>query len=161
MPSLMAEWNLSAMQAGALGSCALVGMMVGALFFGSLSDRIGRRKTIMACAVPLHCRAGHRWRHAQCGRVDERIRARQVAQHFGGNHVQRVFARRHAVGRAGDAVHPAVGVAGGVLRSGDSAVAVAVADTPVARVHGLFIAQWANRTGQGFAGAGNAGVFAG
>ncbi|CAI3806852.1 Gentisate transporter [Pseudomonas sp. MM221] len=51
LPSLMAEWNLSAVQAGALGSCALVGMMVGALFFGSLSDRIGRRKTIMACVL--------------------------------------------------------------------------------------------------------------
>ncbi|MFJ4457911.1 MFS transporter [Pseudomonas sp. NPDC089392] len=51
LPSLMAEWNLSALQAGALGSCALVGMMVGALFFGSLSDRIGRRKTIMTCVL--------------------------------------------------------------------------------------------------------------
>ena len=51
LPSLMAEWNLSALQAGALGSCALVGMMLGALFFGSLSDRIGRRKTITACVL--------------------------------------------------------------------------------------------------------------
>ncbi len=51
LPSLMAEWGLSAMQAGALGSCALVGMMIGALFFGSLSDRIGRRKTIAFCVI--------------------------------------------------------------------------------------------------------------
>jgi AAHS family benzoate transporter-like MFS transporter len=51
LPSLMAEWGLSALQAGALGSCALVGMMLGALFFGSLSDRIGRRKTIMICVT--------------------------------------------------------------------------------------------------------------
>ncbi len=51
LPSLMTEWGLSAMQAGALGSCALVGMMIGALFFGSLSDRIGRRKTIAFCVI--------------------------------------------------------------------------------------------------------------
>lgn len=51
LPSLMAEWGLSSLQAGALGSCALVGMMLGALFFGSVSDRIGRRKTIMICVT--------------------------------------------------------------------------------------------------------------
>src|SRR5690554_1178240 len=51
LPSLMQEWGLTPVQAGALGSCALVGMMLGALFFGSLSDRIGRRKTIIACVV--------------------------------------------------------------------------------------------------------------
>ena len=51
LPSLMSEWGLSSLQAGALGSCALVGMMLGALFFGSLSDRIGRRKTIMMCVA--------------------------------------------------------------------------------------------------------------
>ncbi|NBA96621.1 aromatic acid/H+ symport family MFS transporter [Pseudomonas sp. R5(2019)] len=51
LPSLMAEWGLTSLQAGALGSCALVGMMLGALFFGSLSDRIGRRKTIMMCVT--------------------------------------------------------------------------------------------------------------
>lgn len=51
LPSLMAEWGLSSVQAGALGSCALVGMMLGALFFGSISDRIGRRKTIMICVL--------------------------------------------------------------------------------------------------------------
>ncbi|GAB7531075.1 MFS transporter [Pseudomonas sp. 3A(2025)] len=51
LPSLMAEWGLTSLQAGALGSCALVGMMFGALFFGSLSDRIGRRKTIAFCVI--------------------------------------------------------------------------------------------------------------
>ncbi|SDJ37138.1 MFS transporter, AAHS family, benzoate transport protein [Pseudomonas delhiensis] len=51
LPALMQAWGLTALQAGLLGSCALVGMMLGALFFGPLSDRIGRRRTIMACVV--------------------------------------------------------------------------------------------------------------
>lgn len=51
LPSLMEAWDLTAWQAGMLGSSALVGMMFGALFFGSLSDRIGRRKVIIVCIV--------------------------------------------------------------------------------------------------------------
>lgn len=51
LPALMTEWGLSALEAGILGSCALIGMMLGALFFGPLSDRIGRRRTIMTCVV--------------------------------------------------------------------------------------------------------------
>lgn len=51
LPALMKDWGLTALEAGLLGSCALVGMMLGALFFGPLSDRIGRRKTIMTCVI--------------------------------------------------------------------------------------------------------------
>jgi len=51
LPALMPVWGLSALEAGLLGSCALVGMMLGALFFGPLSDRIGRRRTIMTCVI--------------------------------------------------------------------------------------------------------------
>ncbi|MCB2252229.1 aromatic acid/H+ symport family MFS transporter [Pseudomonas chlororaphis] len=51
LPVLMREWGLSPLQAGALGSYALFGMMFGALFFGSLSDRIGRKKVIALCVV--------------------------------------------------------------------------------------------------------------
>lgn len=49
LPVLMQEWNLTPLQAGALGSYALFGMMFGALLFGSLADRIGRKKGIALC----------------------------------------------------------------------------------------------------------------
>ncbi|TCB73610.1 MFS transporter [Acinetobacter sp. ANC 4177] len=51
LPLLMKDWGLTAMQAGMLASCALAGMMFGAMFFGSLADKIGRKKVIMICIV--------------------------------------------------------------------------------------------------------------
>ena len=51
LPLLMQEWGLSAVQAGMLASTALAGMMFGAMFFGSLADKIGRKKVIMICIV--------------------------------------------------------------------------------------------------------------
>lgn len=51
LPKLMAEWGLSATQAGLLGSYTLVGMMVGALSLGSLSDKIGKKKVITFCVI--------------------------------------------------------------------------------------------------------------
>ncbi|ALN17819.1 major facilitator superfamily transporter [Ectopseudomonas mendocina] len=49
LPSIMQQWNLTPLQAGALGSYALFGMMFGALAFGTLADRIGRKKGIAIC----------------------------------------------------------------------------------------------------------------
>lgn len=49
LPSVMKEWGLTPLQAGALGSYALFGMMAGALFFGPLADKIGRKKGIAIC----------------------------------------------------------------------------------------------------------------
>ncbi|MGO7897165.1 MFS transporter [Rhizobium ruizarguesonis] len=46
LPTLMAEWQLSKPEAGALQAWALFGMMFGALIFGPLADRIGRKKGI-------------------------------------------------------------------------------------------------------------------
>lgn len=51
LPSIMQEWNLTPMEAGALGSYALFGMMFGALTFGTLADKIGRKKGIAICFV--------------------------------------------------------------------------------------------------------------
>ncbi len=49
LPAIMKEWGLTPLQAGALGSYALFGMMAGALFFGPLADKIGRKKGIAIC----------------------------------------------------------------------------------------------------------------
>ncbi len=51
LPLLMDQWQLSPVTAGALGSAALVGMMLGAMTFGTLSDRLGRKKMIVACVI--------------------------------------------------------------------------------------------------------------
>ncbi|MHA3893400.1 aromatic acid/H+ symport family MFS transporter [Acinetobacter sp. GXMZU3951] len=51
LPLLMQEWGLSSVQAGLLASTALFGMMFGAMSFGTLSDKLGRKKTIMICVA--------------------------------------------------------------------------------------------------------------
>lgn len=51
LPKLMEQWQLTPIQAGALGSYALFGMMFGAMFFGPLSDKIGRKRTIAICVA--------------------------------------------------------------------------------------------------------------
>ncbi|NMG42699.1 MFS transporter [Aromatoleum toluvorans] len=51
LPVLMKEWNLTPIQAGTLGSYALFGMMFGALIFGPMSDRFGRKKVIAVCVT--------------------------------------------------------------------------------------------------------------
>ncbi|MDQ4490075.1 aromatic acid/H+ symport family MFS transporter [Sinomonas sp. ASV486] len=44
-------WGLNAASAGTLGSMAFVGMMLGAVFAGRLSDAWGRRKAIILCTI--------------------------------------------------------------------------------------------------------------
>lgn len=51
LPLLMQQWSLTAVQAGLLASAALFGMMFGAMIFGTLSDRLGRKKTITICVT--------------------------------------------------------------------------------------------------------------
>lgn len=51
--SLLAEpgWGLSSASLGTVGSMAFIGMMIGALFAGRIADTLGRRRTILACAI--------------------------------------------------------------------------------------------------------------
>lgn len=51
VPVLMKEWAISPIQAGAIGSYALIGMMLGALIFGPLADKIGRKNVILICVT--------------------------------------------------------------------------------------------------------------
>ncbi|WP_144529126.1 aromatic acid/H+ symport family MFS transporter [Peribacillus simplex] len=51
LPSLMAEWRITAVEAGLFSSYALFGMMIGALVFGPLADKFGRKKVILICTV--------------------------------------------------------------------------------------------------------------
>lgn len=44
-------WGLTKATAGTVGSMAFLGMMIGAIFAGRISDSWGRRRTIIACAA--------------------------------------------------------------------------------------------------------------
>jgi len=41
------SWDVSAVELGSLASWALVGMLIGALFIGTLSDRLGRKRMLL------------------------------------------------------------------------------------------------------------------
>lgn len=45
------DWGLTKATAGTVGSMAFIGMMIGAIFAGRMSDSWGRRRTILGCAV--------------------------------------------------------------------------------------------------------------
>lgn len=49
LPLIMTEMGVTATTAGFMASSALFGMMLGAMFFGALADRIGRRKMLVLC----------------------------------------------------------------------------------------------------------------
>ena len=51
--SLQREWGIGPATAGTLGSLAFVGMMIGAVLAGRLSDAIGRKRAVIGCAVVL------------------------------------------------------------------------------------------------------------
>jgi AAHS family benzoate transporter-like MFS transporter len=51
LPVLMKDLNLSPSVSGLLGSASLWGSVLGALVLGFLTDKIGRKKTLIACVV--------------------------------------------------------------------------------------------------------------
>ncbi len=51
--SLQNEWGISPSTAGTLGSLAFVGMMIGAVLAGRLSDAVGRKQAVIGCVVAL------------------------------------------------------------------------------------------------------------
>jgi AAHS family benzoate transporter-like MFS transporter len=53
VPSLLKnpEWQLTAAQAGAIGSYALTGMVIGTLLVGALTDIVGRRRIMFASII--------------------------------------------------------------------------------------------------------------
>jgi MFS transporter, AAHS family, benzoate transport protein len=51
VPVLIDKWNLTSVEAGAMGSYGLFGMMFGAIFFGTLADRIGRKNVVAITLV--------------------------------------------------------------------------------------------------------------
>jgi MFS transporter, AAHS family, benzoate transport protein len=51
LPVLLEALKMDPAQAGLIGSCALVGAAVGALFFGFIADKIGRKKVIIICTI--------------------------------------------------------------------------------------------------------------
>lgn len=51
LPFMMDDFGLTTVEAGAIGSYSLVGMMIGSFVLGSLSDLIGRKKILAICMV--------------------------------------------------------------------------------------------------------------
>lgn len=51
LPILMREWAVGPVEAGVIGSVGLFGMMIGAIRFGFLADRFGRRRMLIASVL--------------------------------------------------------------------------------------------------------------
>ena len=55
LPWMMEEWNLSTLQAGAVESYSLFGMMIGALVLSPMADKFGRKNIIVDLYVFIYC----------------------------------------------------------------------------------------------------------
>jgi len=50
-PSLLAEWHITRVALSPILSSGLVGMLAGALLFGPLGDRLGRKRVLVLCTL--------------------------------------------------------------------------------------------------------------
>ncbi|MFT8321532.1 MAG: aromatic acid/H+ symport family MFS transporter [Bacillus sp. (in: firmicutes)] len=51
LPLMMKDYHLTVVEAGAIGSYSIIGMMIGSFVLGSLSDIIGRKKILAICML--------------------------------------------------------------------------------------------------------------
>lgn len=51
LPLLMKQWGITPVEAGAIGSYGFFGMMLGAVGFGMLADRFGRKRILLTAVV--------------------------------------------------------------------------------------------------------------
>ena len=50
-PALLAEWHITRLALSPILSSGLVGMLAGALLFGPIGDRLGRRRVLVLCTL--------------------------------------------------------------------------------------------------------------
>ena len=114
-PALAREWGLSKGALGPVFSAGLFGLMIGALLFGPLADRVGRKKIIILSTLafgigalvtafvqdvgtsdrrPLSDRPRSRRRDAQRDCADVRVQPASPPRHHGDDHVLRIFGGR-------------------------------------------------------------------
>lgn len=58
VPLLLKYWHIGPAYAGLIGTYALLGTVLGALIFGRLADKLGRKKVIITCAVVFSAAMG-------------------------------------------------------------------------------------------------------
>ncbi|SDH47491.1 MFS transporter, AAHS family, benzoate transport protein [Planococcus glaciei] len=51
IPLIMEEWAITPVQAGAIGSYGFIGMMIGAVLFGIMADKLGRKNVLILSVV--------------------------------------------------------------------------------------------------------------
>ncbi|MCK2199474.1 MFS transporter [Corynebacterium callunae] len=51
LPKMMADWSISPVEAGSIGSMGPFGMMLGAMIFGILADKFGRRRILITSVI--------------------------------------------------------------------------------------------------------------